>query len=80
MPRVNFRNPLTTAPIDVEPGDAFAFKVVAVVSDIGTWTAYRGPSDWSDEKVAAQGSLLLRSQVHLLFYVLMASTYIYEEA
>ena len=79
MAELTFRNAVSVAPSDVHDFDAFAIKVVAVALPDGFWRAYRGPSDWSDERVAAQGDLLLEAQGSPLFYVLRASGRRYEE-
>ena len=75
MPK-KWKNLYTTAPIDVEPGDAFAVKIVAVVytpyreGKKGHWCAYRGPSDWPDEMVATSGDQLPEEQARSVFSVL----------
>ncbi len=71
--RRKFKDPVMTKPCDVESGDAFAVKVVAVVGHGDDWSAFVGPTDWPDEKVARQGDGLLREQAEPLFYVLRAS-------
>ena len=76
---LKFKNLMRVSPSDVQDNDAFALKVVAVALPGGFWRAYRGPSDWSDERVAAQGDLLLEEQAGPLFYVLRASGRRYEE-
>lgn len=65
---INWKNVVTTSPIDLEQGDGCALKVVAVIHQWPFWSAYRGPSDWSDERVAEQGDQLLREQAEPLFY------------
>lgn len=73
------KNKVTTSPSDVEPNDAFAIKVVAVVGHGNDWAAYIGPSDWTDTRVADSGDKLLASQANPLFYVLAASGRTYRE-
>lgn len=68
-----FKNPVTTSPSDVEQGDAFPIKVVAVAGYADDWAAYQGPSEWSDEMVARGGDKLAREQAEPLFYVMRAS-------
>ena len=68
-----FKNKHTTKPIEVQDGDMFAVKVVAVVGPNDDWAAYEGPTDWSDERVATEGDKLLLAQAEMLFYVLMAT-------
>lgn len=71
---INWKNPVATAPADVAPGDGFAMKVVAVVwPHDRCWCAYRAPSDWPDERVAAHGDQLLEEAACPLFYALANS-------
>ncbi len=65
-----YKNLITTSPSDVEDGDAFAVKIVAVAGHDEDWAAYIGPSNWSDEDIAASGDKLLAEQAEPLFYVL----------
>lgn len=46
--------------------DRYGYKVVAVVS-FKFWAAYKGFTDWSDEKVASEGDKLDRKTAALLF-------------
>ena len=71
--KYKFRNLIMTSPSDVEQGDAFAIKVVAVAGYANDWAAYIGPSDWSDERVAEMGDKLFPEQAGPLFYVLRES-------
>jgi len=71
--RRQFKDLVTTRPGDVEDGDCFAVKIVAVVGYADDWAAYRGPSDWSDELVTDSGDKLLQGAAEPLFYVLRAS-------
>ena len=73
MTRYNFKNLVTTDPSDVKQGDAFAVKVVATAGYANDWAAYRGPSDWSDQAVAASGDRLDKKAAEALFYVMRAS-------
>lgn len=79
MAKYNFKNLITASPSDVEGGDAFAVKVVAVAGFGDDWSAYRGPSDWPDQLVAEQGDKLLRRAAEALFYVMAASNRHYRE-
>jgi hypothetical protein len=79
MPQYNFKNKVTTSPSDVQPDDAFAIKVVAVAGHRDDWTAYYGPSHWSNEMVADSGDKLSAGQAEPLFYVLAASGRYYRE-
>lgn len=74
----NWRDWRSVAPMDAKPGDAFAVKVVAVVHEHWEcWSAYIGPSDWSDEHVAAHGAALLEEQAKALFHVMRHSEFPY---
>lgn len=68
-----FKNLVTALPREVETGDAFALKIVAVAGYDNDWVAYRGPSDWSDELVASSGDKLSEQEAAPLFYVMRAS-------
>jgi len=73
MPKHRWRNLVSVRPSDVADGDAFAVKIVATAGHADDWAAYRGPSHWSDEQVAATGDKLLKEQAEPLFYVLRES-------
>jgi len=75
----NFKNKVTTSPSDVEPSDAFAIKVVAVAGYSNDWSAYLGPTYWTDEEVAESGDKLSKEQAEPLFYVLAAAGRFYRE-
>lgn len=61
-------NPVTVVPNTLKAGDRLGLKIIAVINWDGTWTAYRGLTDWDDEKVASNGDALLREQAEPLFY------------
>jgi hypothetical protein len=46
---------------------AIPCKVVAVIGHSGDWTAYRGPSDWTDEQVAQSGDKITKEAAEGLF-------------
>jgi hypothetical protein len=48
-------NPYVVHGGEIRTGDFFGYKVIAVVHDQYFWAAYRGLTDWSDERVAAEG-------------------------
>jgi len=66
---VRFIDGAATSPSCVQDGDAVILKVVGIAGFNNDWAAYCGPSDWSDEMVAEQGSKLAYEQVESLFYV-----------
>jgi len=68
-----WRNKATVPPSDVKPGDGFTVKVVAVVYD-RWWTAYCGPADWSDDRIAGEGDAIYdKTTASRLFWVLSAT-------
>ena len=66
---MRFRNRYATQSDDVQDGDAFPFKIVAVAGQNNDWAAYWGPSSWSDERVAQEGDKLRREVAEPLFYL-----------
>jgi hypothetical protein len=64
----HWKNPVAAIPNKMEQGDGMAMKIVAVVHDGTRWSAYRGPSNWSDERVAQQGDKIPKEAAELLFY------------
>ena len=74
-----FRDKYETSPGEVESGDAFAVKIVAVAHPDGvTWAAYIGPSDWSDQNVADGGIPIKQVEAERLFPVLANTSRRYE--
>lgn len=71
--KYRFKNFLTTSPSDIQPGDCFGFKIVAVAGYDYDWAAYIGLTDWEDEQVVRQGDKLLEEQAEPLFYIMRAS-------
>jgi len=43
----------------LNPDDMVAVKCVTVIGWNGDFAVYSGPSDWSDERVAAEGDKML---------------------
>ena len=68
-----FKNPFYTQASDIEEGDAFGVKIVAIVGYANDWAAYIGPIDWSDEMVADQGDKLSPEHARPLFHALRES-------
>jgi hypothetical protein len=69
----HFKCHLTTHPSDVEDGDAFAIKIVAVTGHANDWAAYWGPTSATDLEVAKLGAKLTKEQAAPLFYVMRRS-------
>ncbi len=59
-------NPYVVHPGEITDGDRFGYKVICVVRK-NAWAAYRGPTLWSDGKVASAGDLVLEEVASLLF-------------
>jgi len=76
---LNFKNKRDVRPRDVRALDAFAIKIVAWANVGGTWAAYWGPADWTDERVARAGEIIDESAARSLFYVLDKSKIPYGE-
>jgi len=69
----NFRNLVEVRPDDVQDGDAFAVKVVAVAGPNNTWFATRGPAFWASQQVADSGDVMLEEDAKMMFYVMRNS-------
>ena len=69
------REMLMMKPGEVQDGDMFAIKVIAIAGHCGDWAAYLGPTSWPDEKVAEVGQKLTRRQVGELFYIMSGRSY-----
>lgn len=59
-------NPYVVSPSEVQDRDRYGYKIIATVSG-PFWCAYRGPTGWSDEKVAAEGDAISQKIAELLF-------------
>jgi hypothetical protein len=68
MENGTFKNAFYTRPSEVEAGDCFPMKVVAVMGVANDWAAYWGPTDWSDERVVREGDKLPPHRVERLFF------------
>lgn len=49
------------------PLTAVPCKVIAITGYSGDWAAYRGPSDWTDSRVARHGDKVIREAAEGLF-------------
>lgn len=72
-------NPVTIRPMELKPNDHLGFKVIAVIWSNGTWSAYRGLTDWDDEYVAECGDNIGRVTAEALFYAPKAAGLKYME-
>lgn len=66
---------LSSSPSDVQNGDICALKIVAVAGQNNDWTAYCGPSDWSDALVAEQGDKMIEEHASRFAYLFQLRTY-----
>ena len=65
-------NAYTVRPTEVQPGDAYGWKVIAVVNE-HFWSAFKGLSDWTDEYVMMHGDRLPKEAAEALFPALTES-------
>lgn len=67
-------NAYVVSPAEVQDGDVYGYKVVAVVHvGFPAWSVYRGPTTWSDARVAAEGDIIGEEAASLLFPALANS-------
>ena len=72
--------PVTIEPLELKHGDRLGFKVVAVIGvGNGDWSAYKGPTHWSDDRVAVEGTKIDRTTAERLFPTLRYSGNPYRE-
>lgn len=64
---MNFLKPILDYQGSTSPDDAIAIKIVAVAGYGKDFTAYYGPSDWSDEEVAHSGDKISEEAGRALF-------------
>lgn len=57
---------------EVQTHDRYGYKIIAVVYSEHFWKAYRGLTDWSDEKVASQGDEIPHEVARYLFSTINA--------
>ncbi len=69
---MNTLNPVTANPESLSPDDRLGFKIIAVIGYNNDWCAYRGLTDWSDERCAAQGDKISKDAAEALFYAPVA--------
>lgn len=60
------KNAYTTRPMDIKDKDRFGYKIIAIISG-DTWCAYRGGTDWSDERTAIEGDPIAIEVAEYLF-------------
>jgi hypothetical protein len=57
---------------EFKPDEAYACKIVAVIGHGGSWAAYLGNSDWTDQEVASGGDKLREAAAVALFPTIAA--------
>jgi hypothetical protein len=76
-------NPVSVKPYTLKAGDLLGFKIVAKIysnnNGEGFWAAYRGLTDWEDEKVASDGDKIPQEVAEALFYAPTALGLIYND-
>lgn len=77
--KINWKHPKTAIPAEIRDNDHIAIKVVAVAGFANDWSAYEGPMDWPDLKVAQQGSKLSAIQAKPLFFAMRNSGRYYRD-
>jgi len=55
---------------EILPNDMYGYKIVVKVWDEDTWCAFQGLTDWSDEKVWANGDMIPFEVAKYLFSTL----------
>jgi hypothetical protein len=76
---MKFKNARTALRADLQPGAQFGYVVTAEVGYENDWAAYRGPVDWTPEKVAYEGDKLNKAAAEALFPVMKAAGLRYRE-
>jgi hypothetical protein len=59
-------NPYVIEGEEIQEEDRFGYKIIAKVMEYG-WCAYKGPTGWDDEKVAAYGDEVDKKVAVILF-------------
>ena len=63
----NTLNSYSITPNEIEVGDRFGYKIIAVVYGKDSWFAYKGLSHWTDNEVTIKGDLVLYDVAKFLF-------------
>jgi hypothetical protein len=71
-------NAYVIEPSEIQEGDRFGYKVIAFpFVGWNGWGAYRGPTTWSDERVAESGDAVSQHIAELLFPALRDTGRVY---
>ena len=60
-------NPKSFVPANIQADDYMAYRVVAVARLPQGWTAYKGPSNWTDEQILDEGDKISEEAARGLF-------------
>ena len=60
-------NPYIVRGDEILEKDRYGYKIIAVVHSKGFWSAYRGLTDWTDQRVAETGDKISRDVAEQLF-------------
>ena len=60
-------NPYVVSPYQVQPGDRYGYKIVAVIYPSNQWAAYMGLTHWDDDYVANHGDKIIKDIAEKLF-------------
>lgn len=59
--------------------DRYGYKIIAVIFDENTWCVYRGLTDWEDEEVVSDGSMIPYDAAKILFPTLAQNIANYQD-
>ena len=76
---MEFKNAYQATEADIQPGAKFGYIVVAEIGYDNDWAAYRGPVDWTPERVAHEGQKINREAAENLFPVMKWAGLYYRE-
>lgn len=60
-------NAYVIGPDQVQTGDRYGYKIVAVIYNFPFWCCYMGLTDWSDDRVAKEGDTVKKEIAEKLF-------------
>lgn len=70
MATTKIKNAYNATEADIQPGAKFGYVIVAEVGHDNDWAAYRGPADWSPERVALHGQRISKEAAEDLFPIM----------
>lgn len=58
---------------EIQPGDRLGYKIIVVINPyIKSWGAWRGPTTWTDDRVAQVGDAISEEAAKALFPMMAA--------